>query len=66
VRHDQRRALDALDDAGHRHRLAGAGGAQQRDHAVAVRQRLGGLVDGARLVGGRGEDGIEAKLGHDL
>jgi hypothetical protein len=66
VRHDQRRALDALDDAGHRHGLARAGGAQQGDHAVAVGQRLGRLVDGARLVGGGSEDRIEAKLGHNL
>ena len=29
-------------------------------------QRRGGLVDGPRLVGGGGEDRIQAKLGHDL
>ena len=66
VRHDERRALDALDDARHRHRLAGAGGAQQGHHPVAAGQRRGGLVDRPRLVGGGGEDRIQAKLGHDL
>ena len=40
VRHDERRALDALDDARHRHRLAGAGGAQEGHHPVPAGQRL--------------------------
>ena len=66
VRHDERRALDALDDARHRHRLAGTGGAQEGDHPVASGQRCRGFVDGPRLVGGGGEDRIQAKLWHDL
>ena len=65
VRHHERRALEALDDARHRHRLAGAGGPEQGHHAVAGRERLRRLVDGAGLVGGRGEDRIEAELGHN-
>ena len=44
VRHDQRRPLDRLDRRGHRHRLAGAGGAEQRQAAVArARSRSPGL-----------------------
>jgi hypothetical protein len=64
VREHERRLLRALDDAGHRHRLAGAGGAEQGDEALAGAHALGDAVDRLRLVGGGGEDRIEAKLGH--
>ena len=52
-------------DAGHRHRLAGAGGAQQRHVALAGVDALGDAVDRLGLVGGGGEDGIQPKLGHE-
>ena len=61
----ERRALDALDDAGHRHRLAGARRAEQGRAAVAGGEALGDAVDRARLVGGGSEDRVEAELGHE-
>jgi hypothetical protein len=40
VREHERRALEALDGRGHRHRLAGAGGAEQGRVALAGGDRL--------------------------
>ena len=66
VGQDERRALQLLDDAGHRHRLAGAGGAQQRREAIAARHGRGDLADRLGLVGGRGEDVLELELRHGV
>jgi hypothetical protein len=64
VRQDERRLLQALDDPGHRHRLAGARGAQEGRETLAGADALGDLVDRLGLIGGRGERGVEAELGH--
>ena len=58
----QRRALDRLDHARHRHRLAGPGRAQQRLEALALLDALGQRGDRPRLVGGGREDGVELEL----
>jgi len=55
---DQRGALNGLDHPGHRHRLAGARGAQQRLEALALPDSLGQAGDRPRLIGGGGEHGI--------
>ena len=60
----ERRALHGLDHAGHRHRLAGAGRAEQRLEALARPHALGQRLDRLRLVGGRREDGVELEGGH--
>ena len=52
VRDHQRRPLQPLDRRGHRHRLAGAGGAEQRHAARALLDRLRDAVDRRRLIGG--------------
>ncbi len=62
----ERRALHRLDRAGHRHRLAGPGRAEQRREAIARRQAGGDLLDCARLVGGGRERGVESKGRHPL
>ena len=50
VRDHERRALGLLDDPGHRRRLAGAGGAEQRLVALARADRTRDLLDRPRLV----------------
>ena len=50
VRDDERRALELLDRPGHRRRLAGAGGAEDRLEAVAGGDGLRDLADRTRLV----------------
>ena len=60
----ERRPLDRLDYAGHRHGLAGAGGAEQGDEALALGEPLGDRLDRRRLIGGRGEDGVELERRH--
>src|SRR5438094_1342558 len=64
VREDERGLLDGLDRPGHRHRLAGARGAEQRQGALAGLEALGERDDGVRLVGGRGEGGVELERRH--
>ena len=64
VRHDQRRPLDRLDRRGHRHRLAGAGGAEQRQAAVPALDPVRQGFDRLRLVGGRRVDGVELEGRH--
>ena len=64
VHEDQRRLLQPLDRRGHRHRLAGAGGAQQRRVAVALVDALGDRVDRRRLVGGRAVHAVELERRH--
>ena len=61
----ERGLLHALDDPRHRHRLARAGGAEQGDEALAGVDALGDAVDRLGLIGGGGEDGIQAKFGHE-
>ena len=56
--------LQPLDRRRHRHRLAGAGGAQQRRVAVALVDALGDRVDRRRLVGGRAVDAVELERRH--
>ena len=53
VRDHERRALQLLDDPGHRRRLAGAGGAEQRLVALARLEGARDLLDRPRLVAGR-------------
>ena len=53
VRDDERRALKPLDRPRHRRGLAGAGRAQDRLEAVALRDRRGDLLDRGRLVAHR-------------
>ena len=53
VRDDERRALELLDRPRHRRRLARARGAEDRLEAVPGGDRLGDLVDRARLVAER-------------
>ena len=60
----QRRLLHRLDRRGHRHRLAGAGRAEQRHEPLAGLDPLGQRRDRRRLVGGRAEGGVELELGH--
>jgi hypothetical protein len=60
----ERRPLERLDRPGHRHRLARSGRPEQRRETVAGADRLRDLLDRARLVGGRGEGGIEPERGH--
>ena len=60
----KRRALHRLDHARHRHRLARAGGAEQRLKPLAGLNALGQGLDRARLIGGRRERGVELELGH--
>ena len=64
VRDHQRRPLQLLDRRGHRHRLARAGGAEQRHAARARLDRLGDAVDRRRLIGGRRVDGVELERRH--
>ncbi len=64
VGHDQRRPLDGLDRGRHRHRLAGAGGAEQRQPAVAALDAFGQRRDRRGLVSSRGVDGIELEGRH--
>ena len=64
VRQHERRALQLLDDAGHRHRLAGAGRAEQRREAIAARDGSRDLPDRLGLIGGRREDVLELELRH--
>ena len=58
VRDDERRPLDRLDRAGHRHRLAGAGRAQQRRETVA-----GGRAPRAICSIARGWSAVGVKMG---
>ena len=58
VRDDERGPLDRLDRAGHRHRLAGAGRAQQRREAVA-----GGRAPRAICSIARGWSAVGVKMG---
>ena len=64
VGEDERGPLQALDRRRHRHRLAGAGGAQQRHAPGAGLDPLDQAVDGLRLVGGRRVDGVELERRH--
>ena len=64
MREHERRALQLLDDAGHRHRLAGAGRAEQRREAIAARHGGRDLPDRLGLIGGRREDVLELELRH--
>ena len=60
----ERGPLQPLDRRRHRHRLAGAGGTQQRHPARARFDALDEAVDGLRLVGGRRVDGVELEGRH--
>ena len=64
VRHDERRALQALDRRRHRHRLAGAGRAQERDEALLILHARGDIVDRLGLIGGGREDRVELERRH--
>ena len=64
VRDHQRRLLDPLDHAGHRHRLARPGRAEQRHALLTGDDPLGQRVDRGRLVGGRAVRGVELELRH--
>ena len=64
VRDHERRPLQALDRGRHRHRLAGAGGAEQRHPARALADRRGDAVDRRRLVRGGGVDRVELERRH--
>ena len=65
VRDHERRALELLDDPGHRRRLAGAGRAEQRLVALAGSEAGGERLDRPRLVAGRRVVGRGLQLGHD-
>jgi hypothetical protein len=52
--------------AGHRHRLAGAGGAEQGLEALAGEDALGELLDRLGLVGRGAVDGVEAEVRHPV
>ena len=65
VHEDQRRLLQPLDRRRHRHRLAGAGGAQQRRVAVALVDALRDRVDRRGLIGGRAVDAVELEGRHE-
>ena len=60
----ERRPLQPLDRGRHRHRLAGAGGAQQRHPARAGLDALDDAVDRLRLIGGGRVDGVELEGRH--
>ncbi len=66
VGHDERRLLQLGNRGGHRHRLAGAGGPEQRRVRVPGPDRGGDLLDRLRLVGGGAVGRVEAELGHGL
>ena len=55
----QRRFLDRLDRRRHRHRLAGAGGPQQRRVALAGADPFSERRDRRRLIGGRMVGGVD-------
>ncbi len=60
----ERRALHRLDHPRHRHRLAGAGGAEQRLEALAGDDALRHRLDRPRLVCGGREDAVELEGRH--
>ncbi len=60
----ERGPLQPLDRGRHRHRLAGAGRAQQGHPARAVGDRGGDVVDRRRLVGGGRVDRVELERRH--
>ena len=64
VGEDQRRPLQLLDRRRHRHRLAGAGGAQQRHPARAGLDGLRDALDRRRLIRGGRVDGVELEGRH--
>ena len=64
VRHDQRRPLHRLDRRRHRHRLAGAGGTEQRQPTVPAFDALRQLRDRVRLIGSGRVDGIKLERRH--
>ena len=64
VRDDQRGLLHALDDVGHRERLARAGHAEQRLEAVTADHALAEGVDRRGLVAGEAVVGLDRELSH--
>ena len=64
VGQDQRRALDGLNDLGHRIGLAGAGDAQQHLLPQAVAEAAGQLFNGLGLVAGGRIRGNNLEIRH--
>jgi hypothetical protein len=63
VRQNERRQADVLDDVCHRHRLAGAGDAEEGLEPIAALETRGQLGDGLWLITRRLERRLKMKLG---